>query len=222
MPPTLTVLQLDTDFPRIAGDVGCAESYLGEIEIIRIKAATVAKIVTHRPEEIDMAPFETALKQAQGEVIATSCGFLSYWQSHLAERTQRPFISSALLALDTLAQRYTPDELLILTFDAHSLTPAHLGKHHAYARSIVGLPETNHLRRVISRNLTKLDATRASDEICAHVAAHITPKHRHVLFECTNLPPYKAALTRRTGLPVSDILSLIEDARAGTVHPDFL
>lgn len=222
MRPAQSVLQLDTDFPRIAGDVGCAETYLSDIEIIRIKAATVAKVVTNRPQDIEIGPFESALSAARGEVIVTSCGFLSYWQIHLAALTEKPFISSSLIALDTLSRRYTPDELLILTFDANSLTAAHLGKNKSYTTSILGLPETNHLRRVIAENQTHLDTGRATKEITAHVAAHITPKHRHILLECTNLPPYKATLTAQTGLPVTDILTLIEAKRAGTVHTDFL
>ena len=222
MPPTLTVLQLDTDFPRIAGDVGARETYLGDIEILRIKAATVAKVVTNKPQDIDIAPFEAALHSANGELIVTSCGFLSYWQNHLAARTQKPFISSSLIALDTLAPRYSPEELLILTFDAHNLGNAHLGAHQKYASSILGLPQDCHLRRVISENHAHLDIERAQNEISAHVAAHIRPKHRHILLECTNLPPYKAALTKRTGLHVSDILTLIENLRTGTINPAFL
>jgi len=78
------------------------------------------------------------------------------------------------------------------------------------------------LREVISNNLTHLDADLAGAEIVAHVSKHLTQKHRHILLECTNLPPYKAALTQQTGLPVTDILTLIEFERAGTIHSDFL
>ena len=222
MPPAVTVLQLDTDFPRITGDVGSRATYRDNIEIIRIRAATVAKVVTDTPDQIDIAPFETVLGSAKGEVIVTSCGFLAYWQNHLASQTYKPFISSSLVALETLSQSYSPEELLILTFDADSLNVSHLGQHKAYASSILGLPITCHLRQVISNNLTHLDADLAGAEIVAHVSKHLTPKHRHILLECTNLPPYKAALAQQTGLPVTDILTLIEFARAGTIQPDFL
>ncbi len=52
----VTVLQLDTDFPRIAGDVGCKESYARPPQIIRVKGASVGRIVTDRPQDIDIAP----------------------------------------------------------------------------------------------------------------------------------------------------------------------
>lgn len=67
MPPAVTVLQLDTHFPRIAGDVGCAQSYALPMEVIRVPSATVQNVVNDRPDLIDIAPFEDALRQARGQ-----------------------------------------------------------------------------------------------------------------------------------------------------------
>ena len=135
----VTVLQLDTHFPRIAGDVGSTDSYTCEVEIIRIKGASVAGIVTDAPDQIDITPFESALKAARGDVIVTSCGFLSYWQAHLEALVDRPFISSSLVALDRLDD---PETTAILTYDATRLGPAHLGHNARFASCIIGLEET--------------------------------------------------------------------------------
>ncbi|SDZ50074.1 hypothetical protein SAMN05444004_11766 [Jannaschia faecimaris] len=218
----LTVLQLDTGFPRVPGDVGCAATYTGTVQVLRIPRATVAHVVTSNPDAIDIAPFEAAIALAQGEVIATSCGFLAPFQDRLAARTGRPVIASALGALDDLSLTHSPDQILIITFDASILGPAHLGRHAVFAQGIVGLPPDSHLRRVIVGDLTKLDTDRAGAEVVALVARHRRPAHRHILLECTNLPPYKAALRAATGLPVTDILSRIEAARPGTVVPAFV
>lgn len=218
MRPTVSVLQLDTHFPRIPGDVGSKASYLGPIEIIRIPQATVRAIVSDRPDQINIVPFEGALRIARGDVIVTSCGFLSYWQVHLQRSTRRPFISSALMALEGLAARYRPDEILIVTFDAAQLTPMHLGATPDYKASVVGLPQDSHLRKVIEGNLGVLDRKKAQAEVVALVTRHVTPAHKHILFECTNLPPYATAVEAATGLPVTDILSLIEQVRPGTVE----
>ncbi len=64
----ISLLQLDTKFPRIPGDVGCAETFHCELEIIRVPAATVAKIVTAHPDEIDLRPFEDAIASATGDL----------------------------------------------------------------------------------------------------------------------------------------------------------
>ncbi|WP_299138357.1 aspartate/glutamate racemase family protein [uncultured Tateyamaria sp.] len=222
MAPSVTVLQLDTDFPRVPGDVGSAETYRERVEVLRIPSATVAHVVSGAPQDIDIAPFEAALREAKGEVIVTSCGFLSYWQAHLAALTDRPVIASSLMALDRIAQTHTPEEVMIVTFDAGSLGVPHLGRHGTFAPSIVGLHPDMHLRQVIGQNLPHVDQDRAAREMRTLIADHIRPVHRCILLECTNLPPYKPAIRDMTPVPVIDILTEIERVCPGTVKPAFL
>ena len=222
MPAKVTVLQLDTRFPRVAGDVACPDTYIGELEIIRIKAATVGQVVNNRPDQIDIAPFEAALDQAKGDIIVTSCGFLSYWQDHLAARSPKPFISSALIAFECLSRKFTPDDVLTLTFDADSLTDQHFGAYSAFKKGVIGLPKDMHLRQVISNDLDTLDVDLVRKELGEFVATKRQPQHKHLVLECTNLPPYKAALQRETGLETTDILSCIEAVQRGSVNPQFL
>lgn len=217
--PSVTVLQLDTDFPRIVGDVGCCDTYLGDVEILRIPGASVGQIVSADPAAIPIAPFENAIAKARGDIIVTSCGFLSYWQDHLAKRTQKPFISSALTALPALCDRFAPHDILTVTFDADSLNENHFG---TLRTDVIGLPEDMNLRQVISQNLSTLDVDRATREVADFIASRRQPNHKHVLLECTNLPPYKQAIAARTGLPITDILTCIEAARAGTILPSLL
>ncbi|CTQ51207.1 hypothetical protein [Jannaschia donghaensis] len=217
--PALTVLQLDTRFPRVPGDVACARTYRAPVEIIRIPRATVARVVTDRPDTIDLAPFDAAIARARGDVIVTSCGFLAPHQARLAARTGRPFIASALGALVELSETHGPRGILIATYDWGSLTAAHLA---GYDCDIVGLPEDSHLRRVIAGDMATLDTARAGEEVAAAIRAHLRSHHRHILLECTNLPPYKAAIRAIADLPITDILTCIEAVRPGTVRPAFL
>lgn len=202
--------------------MGCPDSYTGDVEILRIASASVSKIVRNQPDKIDMAPFERALQQASGDVIVTSCGFLSYWQAHLAIQSTKPFISSSLIALERLSDLYDPGEILILTFDEHALTSQHLGVFSDYASGIVGLPEQMHLRQVISENRTDLNADLAAQELTHFIATRQQPQHKHLLLECTNLPPYKAQMKHVTGLPITDILTLIEARSPGAITSQFL
>lgn len=222
MAPSVSVLQLDTQFPRVPGDVGYPQTYRGAVEIIRIPGATVGTIVSNRPDKIDIAPFEQAVAQAAGDIIVTSCGFLSYWQAHLAACTQKPFVSSSLIALDALSLTYSPDALMIVTFDADSLTQLHLGRHANYAASIVGLPREMHLRKVISENQSTLGTDLVAAELTDFIATAQRPQHQHILFECTNLPPYKTLVKSATGLAITDILTCIETLKPGTIHHRFL
>lgn len=219
MAPSVTVLQLDTDFPRIPGDVGCPDTFCDKIEVLRISSATVGQVVTTDPASIPLQPFEDAIAHASGDIIVTSCGFLSYWQSHLSRLTDRPFISSSLTALPALCEHFAAQDILTITFDAGSLNANHFGPHQT---DVVGLAPDMHLRQAISQNLSTLDTKRATQEISDFVTSEIKSHHRHILFECTNLPPYKNAIAARTDLPITDILTCIEGARPGTVRPEFL
>ena len=90
--PALSVLMLDTAFPRIAGDVACPDSYREAVELIRVPAR-VADVVRADPEALDVAPWEDALARARGDVVTTSCGFLAPWQAHLAALADRPVLA---------------------------------------------------------------------------------------------------------------------------------
>lgn len=219
MRPGVTVLQLDTHFPRIAGDVGSTDSYDCEIEIIRIPGASVAGVVTDRPDQIDVAPFVDALRAARGDVVVTSCGFLSYWQSHLAALIDRPFLSSSLIALDRLDD---PETTAILTYDATRLGGVHLGGNSRFVRSIIGLNKDAHLRAVIGGDASTLDAAKAARETVDTVRAQTTKSLRTLVLECTNLPPYKGALAAAFDVEIIDILTEIEAVRPKSIRPAFL
>ena len=59
--------------------------------------------------------------------------------------------------------------------------------------------------------------------IVALVAALVARERpRALLLECTNLPPYKAALAARFDLEIFDILTLIHSVNPDIVDPAFL
>ena len=222
MPPTVTILQLDTNFPRVPGDVASTYTYNGEVEIIRIPCATVNNVVNDRPDLIDITAFESAIDAARGEIIVTSCGFLSYWQEHLQQRTSKRFISSALIAFEHLSKRFSPNEVLTLTFDESSLTAQHFNQYPSYANDVIGLPEDMLLRQVISEDRNELNVETVAQELVEFISTKQHPNHKHLLLECTNLSPYKTHLYQATGLDITDILTCIEAARPNTVCNEFL
>ena len=218
--PLLSVLQLDTHFPRIAGDVASPDTYACGLEILRVNAAHVPDIVTARPTDILLAPFADALSTAKGDLITTSCGFLAPFQDRLQALTPKPFIASALSQLPQIAKTRSPAETAILTFDADKLNAQHLPPDLAdYTTSIIGLNPEIHLRRVIEEDRAWLDTDRAAREL-ADIAFPATVKT--LLLECTNLPPYKPYIKVGRSIDVFDILTAIEAQLPGVIQPQFL
>ena len=222
--PVVSLLQLDTSFPRIPGDIGSPETWRAGLDIHVVPELSVARVINSDPGATDMTAVEAAMDRARGDILTTSCGFLCYWQDRLAARTTRPFVSSALLALPDLRGRFADDELAILTFNADVLTsPAFALSLGGFAGPVAGLAKESHLRQVIANDLPALDRQRAEDEIVRLVDGLCTAGEvRALLLECTNLPPYKQALKARFDIEIFDILTLIDGMKADIVDPAHL
>jgi len=221
--PGVTVLQLDTRFPRIAGDVASPESYITPLELLRIDAATVAKVVSPFQEQMDIALFADAVRCARGRIITTSCGFLAPWQQHLASLTRTPLITSAVIDLPKLIARYGSRRVAILTFDARALQSPHYGALlKGFDGPVIGLPASSHLYNVIAGDMEWLDPELAAGQLIDLLDERLPAGIDALLFECTNLPPYRHAIETRFGLDVFDILWSIDQRMAGVVAPSFL
>jgi len=220
----VSVLQLDTRFCRVPGDVGCAESYLHDPEIIRIPCASVANIVTDQPGQIDLDPFLNAIERATGDVVVTSCGFLSPFQDQLQSITPKPIIASVLNRLSDLDVIKGADRSSVLTFDATRLVEAHFpNPYRANDFRVVGLRPNNPLRQRIEEDVSDcFDASDVVNAVVADFALAVMPTTETVILECTNLPPYKPQMRHDSNVRIIDILSAIECIAPNTIAPQYL
>lgn len=220
----LRILQLDTSFPRPAGDVASPLSYRLDVDISIIPQACVHNIVTRDIDNFDISTFKQAVMQAEEPLVITSCGFMIYWQDILAEAATGDFIGSSLTALPELCQRFDPHRILVWTFDDAVLaSPLFSRPLDGFSGHIMGLDKTSHLYRVIAQDLTDLDTNRASKELCAQVTP-VLQQHKIelILLECTNLSVYKKDLRRIFDGEIVDMLSLVEARRPGLVQQTYL
>lgn len=219
----LRVLQLDTQFPRPAGDVGSPDSYLDMLEISIIPKAYVGDIITTQAERFDISSFRMAVSEADEPLIITSCGFMIYWQNALASQCRGRFISSSLTALPDLCTRYKMSQILIMTFDAQILTsdifsPSLSG----FTGPVLGLDKQSHLYEVISQNRTSLDRELAAQQLCTSLRAVLAHTDiRAILLECTNLSVYKPDIRQIFNGEIIDMLSLVDRYDPGLVKDKF-
>jgi hypothetical protein len=226
MPNVLVgVIMLDTAFERLPGDIGnpAALPFACRYEIV--PDATARRAVEGGADGL-LEPFAAAgleLVRAGCDVITTSCGFLACHQRALAAvLAPATFISSALLALPSLLATLPPDARIgVVTANAAALGPAHLDgagvPAGARPRLVpIGLEHTAHLYPALMGDAPGPDPAVAEPEVVAAVTAAVAsdPSLRALVCECTNLPPYRSALTAATGLPVIDIVTLLA-ARVG-------
>jgi Asp/Glu/hydantoin racemase len=182
-----------------------------------VEPASVAAVVTAGPlPDALVAAFVDAGQALIAEgatLITTSCGFLVAAQAALQAALPVPVVTSSLLQIPEVQAGLPAGRRVgVLTFDARRLTAAHLAAAGAPADTpLAGLEEGGELHRVISRDLAVLDGKAArADALAAGrglLAAH--PQVGALVLECTNLPPYRAALAESLGLPVYDLVTLL-------------
>jgi len=222
MKPTINgplgILMLDTRFPRIKGDIGNAESFDFPVIFRRMEGIGSADAVTAHPDRPRVLAALEANARALAEEgaigLSTSCGFLALYQDDLAAGSPVPVATSALLHIKRLAGR----RVGVITASARNLTSAHFAAVGAPIDTpFVGLPEDSSFAATFIANGTTLDRNQVEREVVAAtrdlLARH--PGIDTIVFECTNLPPYKKAVQDAAGLPVLDVLDLLKGFHDG-------
>jgi hypothetical protein len=108
----------------------------------------------------------------------------------------------------------------VITIHAGRLTPDYLAAAEAAPNTPVEGTETGReITQKLLGDAPDLDLAAAERDV---VEAGLRLKARvpglaAVLLECTNMPPYRAALAAALGLPVFDILTVLEERAPGLV-----
>ncbi|MBI4590935.1 MAG: aspartate/glutamate racemase family protein, partial [Candidatus Rokubacteria bacterium] len=126
---TVGILMLDTQFPRIVGDMGNAATFDFPVRYHRVIGATPERVV--RKGDRDLLPtfIEGArfLEQEGVGAISTNCGFLAKFQRDMAAAVRIPVFTSSLMLVPLVHRMLSPGRAVgILTVDASSLTSEQL------------------------------------------------------------------------------------------------
>jgi len=218
----LGILMLQARFARIPGDMGNATTWPFPVLYRVVPGASPERVVLNGAAGL-LPHFLAAAEElvAQGaEALTTNCGFLSLFQRELAARVRVPVATSSLIQVPWVQATLPPGKRVgVITVSARSLTPRHLEAAGVPLDTpVVGTEDGREFFRVlILGEKDDLDVTLAEQDI---LEAGRTLLARHdgigaIVLECTNMPPYAAALRAALGLPVFDIYSLITWFHAG-------
>ena len=209
------ILMLEARFPRILGDMGNARTWPFPVRYRVVRGAS-PDLVVRRGAPGLLEPFIAAGRELAEEgcrLVTTNCGFLSLFQAELAAALPCPVATSSLMQAMMIEATLPPGRRVgALTISAATLTPAHLAAAGCPPDMPVwGVAEGCEFQRVILGNEERVDVAQAeADMVSAALAfqrAH--PELGAILFECTNMPPYKRAVAEATGLPVYSIETLL-------------
>src|SRR5262249_61328178 len=93
------ILLLDTQFPRIPGDIGNAATFDFPVLYHRVAGASADRVVRHGRRELLPSFIEgaRALEREGARAITTSCGFLAMFQEAVAAAVSVRVFTSVLL-----------------------------------------------------------------------------------------------------------------------------
>ena len=218
----LGILMLDARFPRIPGDMGNAGTWPFPVLYRVVRGATPERVVLHGAAGLLPAFLDAAAELAElgAEAITTNCGFLSLFQHELAERTGVPVLTPSLLQVPWVQATLPPGRRVgLLTVCAATLSPRHL--QHAGVPADIPVAGTEggreFFRVLIRAESQDMDVALAEADLL-DAGADLVRRHPEVgavVLECTNMPPYAAALRAAVGPPVYDIYSAVTWFAAG-------
>ncbi|MET3911137.1 aspartate/glutamate racemase [Bradyrhizobium sp. S3.3.6] len=218
----LGILMLEARFPRIAGDMGNGTTWPFPVLYRVVSGASPEKVVLNGaagllPDFIDAAK---DLVRLGAEAITTNCGFLSLFQKEIAAAVGVPVATSALMQVPWVQATLPPGKRVgLVTVSGSTLTPAHLeGAGVPLDTPLVGTEHGKEFFRVlIKAEKDDMDVAQAERDV-VEAGQQLVAKNPDVgaiVLECTNMPPYAAALQAEVGLPVYDIYSMITWFHAG-------
>ncbi|WP_316859454.1 aspartate/glutamate racemase family protein [uncultured Cohaesibacter sp.] len=211
------VLMLDTHFKRLPGDIGNGRSWKTPVLFKTVKGANPDRVVFGGAQDL-LVPFLQAAQELIDEgakAITTSCGFLALYQREMAAALSVPVFASSLLQAPVI-ERILPagKKVGILTFSARSLTKRHLLAVGADpSTAIFGVaPDSAFAQYFGDHSNDDADVELLKRDVLDAVRIMLKedPSIGAILCECTNLPPFSAAIARESGLPVFDIMGFVE------------
>lgn len=221
----LGILMLEARFPRIPGDMGNGTTWPFPVLYRVVRGASPERVVLDRARGLlpDFVEAAQDLVRLGAEAITTNCGFLSLYQQELAAAAGVPVATSALMQVPWVQSTLPPGKRVgVVTISASTLTAAHLEAAGAPADTpIAGTENGREFFRVLIRaEKDDMDVAAAERDVidAGRELAARNPDVGAIVLECTNMPPYAAALRAAVNLPVYDIYSLITWFHAG-LHP---
>ena len=215
------VLMLDTQFPRWPGDIGCRDGWPFELIYQKVNGMFPNEIVRSAEalQQHDVLPLflqaaQDLISQGAGG-ITTSCGFLVLLQNELQSRLSVPVRTSSLLLLPhLLAENATVG---VLTIDELALDEVHFLAAGVLPRDlsrlrVQGVSRAEEFASAIMENRLHMNFEAAQQSVisAAVLLQQKSPELRHVVLECTNMPPYAKAIEATTGWQLHSLHQLLK------------
>ncbi|MES0133181.1 AroM family protein [Mesorhizobium sp. M0029] len=215
--------------PFIPGSVGNASTWSVPVRYKVVPGMTEHRLFGPTPSDATPAVVQAAIELARegAQLISANCGFTIHFQEAVRASVDVPVLLSSLL-LAPFLERLLPQTkaLGIITGDASYFTPElrlAAGISGDSDRFVVASINDAPAWAALWKYPSTIDVAAVESEVvrAALSLVSVRPDVGAILLECSELPPYAAAVQRATGLPVFDFTSMVEFFAGGLTRKPF-
>jgi Asp/Glu/hydantoin racemase len=214
------ILMLNTTFKRILGDIGNPTTFNFPVLYETVQEANPGRVVREADRSLVSNFIESArqLELKGVKAITTSCGFMAAFQNELRANLKVPVFTSSLLQVPMISMMLRQkQQVAIITANSRFLSDSHLkavGITDEMNIVMAGMENESYFPRVYSNKpIESIDSNQEKIEAeLIKVGKELrtrNPEVGAIVLECTNLPPFAKALKKAVGVPVFDIVTLI-------------
>ena len=223
------ILLLDALLPLPPGDVANATTFSFPVRYKVVQAASIDRLIYERDPAL-LEPFIEAGRELVREgvkAITSDCGFMALFQEEIASALPVPVFLSSLLQVPFIHRTLRRGEMVgIIAADSRQVTDRHLravGIDESMPVKIVGMENQPNFCDAILNEKGVLDFDKVEQEVVQVAERLVTEeaKVKAILLECSNLPPYAAAVQEAVNLPVYDFITMINHVFSAVVRKRF-
>lgn len=216
------ILILDASYPCVPGNVGNATTYNYPVRYREVRGASIERLLNERDPSL-IQPFIDAAQELEREgvrAITGACGFMALFQRQVAGAVNIPVFLSSLMQAPFIFHTLPPGRQIgIITANKNCLTQEHfdsVGITKEMPLVVYGMEEQDEFRTAVLEEKGSLDSSLIEKEVTGVAKRMIeeNPKISAVLLECSDLPPYAAAVQQAVDLPVYDFITMIDYVNA--------
>jgi aspartate/glutamate racemase len=198
--------------PFIPGDLNNANTFGFPVRYLSVSGVSGADVLSGSDPSYEKLFVDAAQRlEAEGvRAITGNCGFMGTYQDAVADAVSIPVFMSSLMQAPLLTRMLgTRKRLGVMVANFAGVTDhllATSGINDPNRVVLKGLEDRAHFNEVIIQEVGTLDESLMSGEVVETALQMVRddPSIGAFLLECSDLPPYSAAVSLATGLPVYD------------------
>lgn len=226
---SIGILILDAAYPCVPGNVGNASTFDFPVRYKVVKNASIDRLLKQRDPSL-LAPFIEAARELQEEgvkAVTGACGFMALFQRQVAHALDIPVFLSSLLQVPFIYQMLPRGRKIgIISADSSALTSEHfssVGISPDIPLVFGGMQNQVEFRDAVLLEKGTLDSAQIEREVVEIAEQMVSrdPDIAVIVLECSDLPPYAAAVQAAVNRPVFDFITMIQYVHSSLVRRPF-